>query len=143
MQNYPMTTSRLSSFYRLLFPLFLIGLLAHICAADVQLIGRGQAVDISKHLASGNITIVDFYADWCGPCKMIAPTLDKLVKSDSGIALRKIDIVDWTSPVARQHHVQVLPFVQIYDRKGRLVGTVAGVDPKRIEQYVAQAKSSS
>lgn len=110
---------------------------------DIETIGRGQQTDIAKHLAPGNITIIEFYADWCGPCKIILPTLEKLVKSDSEIALRKIDIVSWGSPVAKQHHVDVLPRVDVYDRKGKLVGTVDGVDPAKIERYVAQAKTGS
>jgi len=42
--------------------------------------------------AKGNLTLVDFYAEWCGPCKMIAPVLDDLASEYEG----KIDIVKST-----------------------------------------------
>jgi thiol-disulfide isomerase/thioredoxin len=107
---------------------------------SIQVISHGQQTDISKHLALGNVTIVDFYADWCGPCRVVEPTIKQLAQSDSDIAVRKIDIVDWGSAVAKQYNVHTLPRVEVYGRKGQLVGTVSGADPDQVRQYVAQAK---
>jgi thioredoxin 1 len=89
------------------------------------------------------VTIVDFYADWCGPCKVVDPTIKQLAQSDPEIAVRKIDIVNWSSAVAKQYHVSVLPRVEVYGRKGQLVGTVSGADPDQVRQYVTQAKSGA
>jgi thioredoxin 1 len=110
---------------------------------SIEVISHGQQIDISKHLALGNVTIVDFYADWCGPCKAVEPTIQQLAQSDPEIAVRKIDIVNWVSPVAIQYHVSTIPRVEIYGRKGELVGTVKGADPAQVRQYVAQAKSAA
>ncbi len=110
---------------------------------SIEVISHGQQIDISKHLALGNVTIVDFYADWCGPCKAVAPTIQQLAQSDPEIAVRKIDIVNWGSPVAAQYHVNTLPRVEVYGRKGQLVGTVKGADLDQVRQYVAQAKSAA
>jgi thiol-disulfide isomerase/thioredoxin len=110
---------------------------------SIEVISHGQQIDISKHLALGNVTIVDFYADWCGPCKAVEPTIQQLAKSNPQIAVRKIDIVNWASPVAAQYHVSTIPRVEIYGRKGELVGTVKGADPDQVRQYVAQAKSAA
>ena len=110
---------------------------------SIEVISHGQQIDISKHLVLGNVTIVDFYADWCGPCKAVEPTIQQLAKSDPEIAVRKIDIVNWASPVATQYHVSTIPRVEIYGRKGELVGTVKGADPAQVRQYVAQAKSAA
>ena len=107
----------------------------------VEVISHGTQVDINKHLALGNVTLVDFYADWCGPCRRISPSLEQLANTDLEIALRKIDIVNWGSPVAQQFSIQSLPQVHVYDRGGRLVGTVVGVDFAKVKSYVAQAKS--
>ncbi len=107
---------------------------------SIEVITHGQQVDISKHLALGNVTIVDYYADWCGPCKQVSPALEQLAKSDSEIALRKVDIVDWTSAVAKQYKISSIPRVEIYGRKGELVGTVTGASAEQVRQYVAQAK---
>ena len=107
---------------------------------SIEVITHGQQVDISKHLALGNVTIVDYYADWCGPCKQVSPALEQLAKSDPEIALRKVDIVNWKSPVARQYRITSIPRVEIYGRKGELVGTVSGASADQVRQYVAQAK---
>jgi thiol-disulfide isomerase/thioredoxin len=110
---------------------------------SIEVISHGQQIDISKHLALGNVTIVDFYADWCGPCKVVDPTIKQLAQSDPEIAVRKIDIVDWSSAVAKQYNVHTLPRVEVYGRNGQLVGTVRGADPDQVRQYVAQAKSAA
>jgi thiol-disulfide isomerase/thioredoxin len=106
----------------------------------VEVISHGTQVDIKKHLALGNVTLVDFYADWCGPCRRISPSLEQLASTDLEIALRKIDIVNWGSPVAQQFSIQSLPQVHVYNRRGQLVGTVVGVDFAKVKSYVTQAK---
>ena len=107
---------------------------------SVEVISHGASVDISKHLAPGNVTIVDFYADWCGPCRQLSPTLEQMASADPQIALRKIDIVNWNTAVAKQYNIQSIPQVNIYNRGGDLVGTVVGVNPEQVKRYVAQAK---
>lgn len=125
------------------FPLIFVERAAFVAdrGQGIEVIGHGQQVDVTKHLALGNVTIVDFYADWCGPCKQISPTLEQMAKNDPEIAVRKIDIVEWTSPVAKQYHVSVLPQINIYNRAGKLVGTVTGVNAEKVQRYVAQAKA--
>jgi len=108
---------------------------------QVEVISHGAPVDISKHLALGNVTVVDFYADWCGPCKHISPSLEQMARTDPEIALRKIDIVNWKTAVVKQYNIRSIPQVNIYNRGGRLVGTVVGADIQEVKRYVAQAKT--
>lgn len=108
----------------------------------VEVISHGTQVDINQHLAFGNVTVIDFYADWCGPCRRLSPSLEQMARSDPEIALRKIDIVNWRTAVVQQFNIRSIPQVNVYDRSGRLVGTVLGVDFEKIKTYVAQAKSS-
>jgi thiol-disulfide isomerase/thioredoxin len=108
---------------------------------QVEVISHGAQVDISKHLALGNVTVVDFYADWCGPCKQLSPSLEQMARTDPEIALRKIDIVNWDTAVAKQHNIRSIPQVNVYNRGGRLVGTVVGVRVEEVKRYVAQAKT--
>ena len=82
------------------------------------------------------------YADWCGPCRRLSPSLEQMASSDSEVALRKIDIVNWRTPVVQQFNIHSIPQVNVYDRSGRLVGTVVGVDFEKVKSYGAQAKSS-
>ncbi len=109
----------------------------------VEVISHGAQVDITKHLALGNVTIVDFYADWCGPCRQVSPSLEQMARTDPEIALRKIDIVNWNTAVAKQCNIHSIPQVNVYNRGGRLVGTVVGVRVEEIKRFVAQAKTSS
>ena len=64
-----------------------------------------------------------------------------MVRTDSEIALRKIDIVNWKTAVARQFNVHSIPQANVYDRAGSLIGTVVGADIDAIKRYVAQAKT--
>ena len=107
----------------------------------VEVISHGAQVDISKHLALGSVTVVDFYADWCGPCRALSPSLEQMAGTDPEIALRKIDIVNWKTAVVRQFNVQSVPQVNVYNRGGNLIGTVVGADIDAIKRYVAQAKT--
>jgi thiol-disulfide isomerase/thioredoxin len=108
----------------------------------VEVITHGDYVDVNHSLVPGKINVVDFYADWCGPCRMVTPYLEKLVYDDRDVVLRKVDIVNWTSPVARQYEITAIPHVDVYDRKGKLVGNISGVNTAEIQQYVNQAKSA-
>lgn len=108
---------------------------------QVKVISHGAQVDINQHLVLGNVTVVDFYADWCGPCKQLSPSLDQMARTDPEIALRKIDIVNWNTAVARQFNVHSIPQVNVYNRSGRLVGSVRGADFEQVKSYVSQAKA--
>jgi thiol-disulfide isomerase/thioredoxin len=109
----------------------------------ITVISHGAQVDINQHLAFGNVTVVDFYADWCGPCRRLSPSLEQMARSDPEVALRKIDIVNWRTAVVQQFNIHSIPQVNVYDRSGRLVGTVVGGDFEKVKSFVAQAKSSS
>ena len=131
-------------------PLVLIGLVLTIpggriwaqvkAGGGVEVIKGGDEVDVKKHLAAGKITLIEFYADWCGPCKMISPALEELAKTDPDIALCKIDIVNWQSAVSRQYGIHSIPCVVVFDRKGEIVGVMRGVDPDALKGYISQAK---
>jgi thiol-disulfide isomerase/thioredoxin len=124
------------------FPLIFVERVAFVPdrGQEIEVIGHGSQVNIFKHLSPGNVTIVDFYADWCGPCRQISPTLEKMAKSDPEIAVRKIDIINWDTPVVKQYNLHAIPQINIYNRAGKLVGTVIGPDVNQVERYVAQAK---
>ena len=109
----------------------------------IKVISHGAQVDLSQHLVLGNVTVIDFYADWCGPCRQFSPSLEQMARDDAEVALRKIDIVNWKTAVVQQFNIHSVPQVNIYDRSGRLVGTVVGGDLGAVKGYVAQAKSNS
>jgi len=109
----------------------------------IEVISHGAQVDISQHLVLGSVTVIDFYADWCGPCRQLSPSLEQMAWNDPEIALRKIDIINWKTAVAQQFNIHSIPQVNVYDRNGRLIGTALGADFEKVKSYVAQAKSNN
>ena len=99
---------------------------------------NGQRISQSELTVKGKVTVVDFYADWCGPCKQIAPYLQKLA-TDPEVAVRKVDIVTWGSPVAKQWKLSSIPNMRVYDKSGRAVGKPTH-DIREVMQLVREAK---
>jgi thiol-disulfide isomerase/thioredoxin len=94
---------------------------------DIAQVSDGEAVDLQAHLAAGKYTIFDFYADWCPPCRELTPRLNALAAKDPRVAIRKIDVVDWTSPVVAQHHIEGLPHMILFDPSGARIAEGAEV----------------
>jgi thiol:disulfide interchange protein len=90
----------------------------------------GRRVDVAKLLAPGKITIVDFYGEWCGPCRVLEVRLQHLMRGQSNLALRRVDIGKWDNEAARQatreFHAEALPYIRVYDGSGKFVAAVTG-----------------
>jgi len=82
---------------------------------------QGERVDISRNLVPGKYTIVDFYADWCVQCAKMDPILKGLTRSHADIAVRKINIVNWDTPVVAQYQITYLPYLHLYGPSGALL----------------------
>jgi thioredoxin 1 len=86
-------------------------------------------------IKSGQLTLVDFYATWCGPCKMMHPVLEQL-KEDLGDSIRIIKIdVDKNEAISMQYRIQSVPtFMLFKDAEAiwRQSGTIRLADLKKI-----------
>jgi thioredoxin-like negative regulator of GroEL len=99
--------------------------------ADVKVIAHGEEVDLAAHIAAGKTTVFDFYAPWCPPCRVLGPALERLAAAQpERLAIRKVDIVDWTTPVVAQHGIEALPHLVLYDGTGRVVADGDSVYPE-------------
>ncbi len=80
--------------------------------------------------------VVDFWADWCGPCKMLAPVLESAVEArDGAVQLAKVD-VDANPGVAREYQVSGIPAVKAF-RNGRVVREFVGVQsPQSVAAFL-------
>ena len=88
-----------------------------------------SALDFNKILATGKITIVDYYADWCGPCNVLESRLERYMVAHPKLAIRRADIGKWNNAAAAQAtHLgaEALPYIRVYDAHGKFVTSVTG-----------------
>lgn len=84
------------------------------------------------------VTLVDFYADWCGPCRMIAPIVEELANEMSGKAkIAKLDI-DSSQETTSQFGVTSIPTLILF-KEGKEVKRVVGVKDKEALQSLIEA----
>ena len=85
----------------------------------------------SEVLNSNEVVLVDFSAEWCGPCKMLAPTIDELSTEMEGKAkVFKVD-VDQSRDVAQKYNIMSVPTVMIF-KNGEVVDKSVGFQPKEV-----------
>lgn len=77
-------------------------------------------------------TLVDFYANWCGPCKMIAPELEKV---ESNVKVIKVD-VDEFEDLARTYGVMSIPTLVLFENGKELKRTIGFMDKDKIEKFI-------
>ena len=82
-------------------------------------------------LAEGKLMMVDFWADWCGPCKMLAPVMEALDRQYAGrVTVGKVN-VDEEGELAIRYGVMNIPTV-IFFKDGKEIGRKVGVQPASV-----------
>jgi thioredoxin len=85
--------------------------------------------------------VVDFWAEWCGPCKMLTPVLEQQT-SEQGVTLAKVD-VDANQAVAREYGINGIPAVKAF-RNGQVVAEFVGaLPPERVQAFLADLTKPS
>lgn len=102
----------------------------------------------AEHLNDGNfaekiangVVLVDFFATWCGPCRMLGPTIEEIAaESDGSYAAYKVDI-DECSDIAMDYGIMSVPTLIVF-KNGAEAARMIGVQPKTaILDAIAQAK---
>ncbi|KAI9724552.1 MAG: hypothetical protein M1812_000620 [Candelaria pacifica] len=106
-----------------------------------------SAAEFSTLLSTSKIVVTDFYADWCGPCKQIAPMYEQLsaqLSRPNKITFAKVD-VDSQKEIASTYGITAMPTFMIF-KSAKAVSTIRGADQKKLTEAVrklaAEAESN-
>jgi len=88
-------------------------------------------VSLEEKIKSGQPVVVDFWAEWCGPCRMLGPTIDQLGIDYEGKAVIGKLNVDENQETASKYGVRSIPTVLFFN-KGELVEKFTGVAEKKV-----------
>ena len=83
-------------------------------------------MDLKRQLNQKDVVIVDFYAEWCGPCKMLKPILEEV--SSEGVTVYSVNVDD-NKELAQAHQVSSIPTVLLF-KDGKQVDMFVGVKEK-------------
>ena len=80
--------------------------------------------EFSSKIKSGKV-LVDCYADWCGPCKMLSPIIDQVAKENDTYSFYKLNVDD-NEEIAREYGIMSIPTLLIFN-DGKLINTSVGL----------------
>lgn len=81
----------------------------------------------SEVLENEGKVLVDFYADWCGPCKMMSPVIDKIAEEVDGVKVCKLNVDD-AQEIAEQYGIMSIPTIMVFENgevKEKFVGVTS------------------
>jgi len=96
--------------------------------------------NLNEVLAQNEIAVVDFWAEWCGPCRMMGPVIDQLASEEEGVSVGKLN-VDGNPESSLKFMVSSIPTI-IFFKNGEEVKRIKGVTSKSaLKAQIAELKS--
>lgn len=95
---------------------------------SAQINKPGEPVAVDAHLEPGYVTVVDFWGEHCGACVVVGGLLAVAVAQQDRVLIRKIDVGDGFTQVAKDYDISALPHYRIYDKQKRLRYDLVGND---------------
>lgn len=89
-----------------------------------------KSVEEFNEVVNNDLVLVDFYANWCGPCKMMGPILENVAATRNNIKIVKVD-VDQVQELAMKYSVMSIPTLILF-KNGQLVDKKVGFVPEPI-----------
>lgn len=86
-------------------------------------------------IATDGLVVVDFFATWCGPCKMLAPMLDKFDAEYTNVTFIKVD-VEKVGETAQEYSITSMPTI-LFFKGGKEIQKVIGVNPGALKQALS------
>lgn len=96
----------------------------------------GSYEEYKSVIADSSLTVIDFTAKWCGPCKMIAPLFEKMHESFPDANFAKVDVdLDETSAICSECYISAMPTFVLF-RNGVKIDEMKGANGKALEALV-------
>jgi len=92
-----------------------------------------------KELTKKGLVLVDFFATWCGPCKMLAPVLDEIIATQTEVKVLKVDI-DQYRPLAIESAVKSIPTMVLFKDGVEVSREVGFLPTEKITEWLSQHK---
>ena len=102
---------------------------------SLQVNTTGQPVAIEAALVPGYVTVVDYWAEYCGACVIVGGMLAVGVAEEPRVVIRKIDVGDGITQVSKDHDISALPRYRIFDKHRRLRYDLVGNDCTKATEY--------
>ena len=98
------------------------------------------AENFQSTIMENDMVVIDFWADWCVPCKTFGPTYEKVSNQHEGIVFAKCD-TESQQEIAAQFHIQSIPTLAIMRDKVLLFSQAGAIPETALEEIIGQAKA--
>merc|ERR1712012_405466 len=110
----------------------------HLLSEFIMVYKWGSMSDLETQLkeAGDKLVVIDFFATWCGPCKMISPVLEEMEAQMSNVKFLKVD-VDEAEDVAVHYQISAMPTF-IFIKNGQKVADLMGANVDKLKELVTK-----